>query len=106
MGTSLMIDDVPADVTVLLKRARHLVNKCILLIEDDQYDDEEKVAKLIESGMLTGHRNALLKGTKLAKLAKLPKLDVKNMGLNTRWFGRKKPPPGKDPIRSDPARKK
>ena len=35
-SVTFMIDDVPADVTVQLKRAKHLVNKCILLIEDDQ----------------------------------------------------------------------
>ena len=34
--TSLVIEDVPADVPIQLKRAKHLINKCILLHGDDK----------------------------------------------------------------------
>merc|ERR1711871_1750183 len=54
---ALVVDDVPIDVKIQLQRSKHLIDKCVLLIEDDVVDDEEVVKGLIESGKLTGHRN-------------------------------------------------
>ena len=39
-GVMIMIEDEPTDVTIQLRRSRHLIDKCIKLMADDTVDDD------------------------------------------------------------------